>query len=103
MKIDAIKLHTGWFARPEGAAGTIGWHPFPWTGAMGKTKEKAIANFKQVNERQLAEYERVRLASETYVVVCKECGWTCQFEIAEACHDVPCSECGLRELEAYDD
>lgn len=30
MKYEATRLRDSWCVRPEGACGTIGWHPEPW-------------------------------------------------------------------------
>ena len=46
MKVEAIRLASGdYLARPEGAVGNIGWHPFPWTGFLGDTEKEAKEGF----------------------------------------------------------
>lgn len=46
-EIEVTKIRSGFVARPKGQLGTIGWYPYPWEAVWGRTKEKAIRNFKE--------------------------------------------------------
>ena len=52
----AIELETftlrgkGYYCRPAGSLGSIGWSPFPWTMAWGSTEQAARTNFKQLHK-----------------------------------------------------
>jgi len=30
MELEAVRLKGGWFVRPLGQLGSMGWHPVPW-------------------------------------------------------------------------
>lgn len=30
MELEAVQLTTGWYVRPKGELGSIGWHPVTW-------------------------------------------------------------------------
>jgi hypothetical protein len=37
----------GYWTRPAGALGSIGWSPFPWEITYGATPSASVANFKR--------------------------------------------------------
>ena len=44
MKLEATKLRNCWVVRPEGALGTCGWSPEPWSAVFvrARTAEEAL-------------------------------------------------------------
>ena len=53
MEIEVIRLPGGYYARPLGCVGTIGWSPFPWELVYGRTEEAARFNFMRKYARRI--------------------------------------------------
>ena len=51
--LTVTKLRNYWLARPEGALGTCGFRPYPWTAATGKTAFAAITAFVEEHRQHL--------------------------------------------------
>ena len=41
MKLEITEVRTGYIVRPEGAVGTIGWTPKPWSAQYFSSRSKA--------------------------------------------------------------
>jgi len=60
MKLEITQLRTGYVVRPEGAVGTIGWTPKPWSAQYFSSRSKAqqyinqVAKAVSINEGKLA-------------------------------------------------
>lgn len=48
MKLEITELRTGYIVRPEGAVGTIGWTPKPWSAQYFSSRSKAQQYINQV-------------------------------------------------------
>jgi hypothetical protein len=48
MKLAIEQTRTGWVVRPEGAVGTIGWTPKPWSAQYFSSRSKAQQYINQV-------------------------------------------------------
>jgi len=48
MKLEITELRTGYIVRPEGAVGTIGWTPQPWSAQYFSSRSKAQQYINQV-------------------------------------------------------
>lgn len=48
MKLEITQLRTGYIVRPEGAVGTIGWTPQPWSAQYFSSRSKAQQYINQV-------------------------------------------------------
>ena len=48
MKLEITELRTGFIVRPEGAVGTIGWTPKPWSAQYFSSRSKAQQYINQV-------------------------------------------------------
>lgn len=48
MKLEIIQTRTGFVVRPEGAVGTIGWSPKPWSAQYFKSRSSAQQYINQV-------------------------------------------------------
>ena len=48
MKLEITELRTGYIVRPEGAVGTIGWSPKPWSAQYFSSRSKAQQYINQV-------------------------------------------------------
>jgi hypothetical protein len=48
MNLEIIELRTGYIVRPEGAVGTIGWTPKPWSAQYFSSRSKAQQYINQV-------------------------------------------------------
>ncbi len=49
MKLEITELRTGYIVRPEGAVGTIGWTPKPWSAQYFSSRSKAQQYINQVS------------------------------------------------------
>jgi hypothetical protein len=48
MKLEITEVRTGYIVRPEGAIGTIGWSPKPWSAQYFSSRSKAQQYINQV-------------------------------------------------------
>ena len=48
MKLEIIQTRTGFVVRPEGAVGTIGWSPKPWSAQYFSSRSSAQQYINQV-------------------------------------------------------
>ena len=48
MKLEITELRTGYIVRPEGAVGTIGWSPKPWSAQYFSSRKAAQQYINQV-------------------------------------------------------
>jgi hypothetical protein len=48
MKLEITEIRTGYIVRPEGAVGTIGWTPKPWSAQYFSSRSKAQQYINQV-------------------------------------------------------
>ena len=48
MKLEITELRKGYIVRPEGAVGTIGWTPKPWSAQYFSSRSKAQQYINQV-------------------------------------------------------
>jgi hypothetical protein len=55
FKVDATMLRSGvWVARPRGALGNVGWHPFAWEAVTAQSRQNAISKFTYIYREQIA-------------------------------------------------
>jgi len=58
VRLDTVLLRGGKFlARPAGAVGNCGFHPFPWVGVYGDSPDHAKANFRSIHQRYIEIYQ----------------------------------------------
>ena len=59
MNLETFRLRSGgYWCRPAGSLGNIGWSPFPWTMTWGTTEQKARNNFNQLHATQLNQFSK---------------------------------------------
>lgn len=60
FKVEVIKLTNNYLARPKGALGNGGWHPFTWTAHTAKTEAAAKISFVAAHREEIRKYEENR-------------------------------------------